>query len=108
MKTFTQWLETKVQEGLSGYLPNLGQRAIPINNPQVNPQQKQVSLSSLANQVQDASWHQLYDVFSNQYKKFPNNPQVTQLGQTLYQAAQNGNMSVLQPFIQKYLYAQKV
>ena len=108
MKTFNVWLKEKnIQEGLSDFLPNLGQRAIPIQ-PKQTSQPKQVSLSSLADQISDPDWHQLYDVFSNQYQKFPNDPQVSQLGQALYQAAQTGNMSGLQPFKQKHLYAQRI
>jgi hypothetical protein len=108
MKTFATWLKKKnIQEGLSGFMPNLGQRAIPIQQGQQQSNQP-VQLSTLANKVSDPSWHQLYDVFSNQYKKFPNDPKVGQLGQALYQSAQNGDMSALQPFVQQHLQAQRM
>lgn len=103
MKTFVEWIAAK-NEGLADHLPNLGQRAIPIQRDQ--PQK--VSLSTLADTVQDLDWHKLYDVFTKQYRMNPADPQVAQLGQSLYQAAQNGDMSSLQPFKQKHIYAQRV
>lgn len=105
MKTFTEW--KKIREGLSDFMPNMGQRAIPVNQGQ--PQQgQQVSLSTLASKVRNPDWHQLHDVFARQFQKMPNDTGTKQLGQALAQAAQTNNMMGLQPFKQKYLYAQKV
>lgn len=110
MKTFSEWMAS---EGLSDFLPNLGQRAIPINQPQTSPanqqpQGKKISLSTLAGQVQDMNWHSLYDVFERQYRRAPQDPAVGQLGMALYQSAQSGNFALLKPFVQKHLQAQRL
>lgn len=118
MKSFNEWLKDKVVLE-DGFSPNMGQQAqMPQQNQQGPPQQlqqpqqnqqnqqpqqnqqqpQQISLSTFANKISDASWHQLYNNFAKQYQNNPNDPQVSQLGQALYQAAQSGNMSGLQPF----------
>ncbi len=102
MKSFTEWLNN---EGLGDYMPNMGQRATPINNPQSQqyPQQpKQISLSSLGSNVKDLTWHKLYDVFSKQFQRMPNDPEVESLGQLLHQSATSGNYSILQDARRKY------
>lgn len=68
----------------------------------------QVSLSSLAGKVSDLNWHQVYDVFARQHSKVPNDPEVQKMGQALFQAAQSGNMNIIQPYIQKYVHAQRI
>lgn len=109
MISFIKWLESKTNENA-----NIGGWATPVNKqppPQQvqhqQQQQQQVSLSSFADKVSDPVWHQLYDVFSTQHQKFPNHPNVAKLGMALYQAAQNGDMSVLEPFKQQHLNAQR-
>lgn len=104
MQKFSEWLKNK-HEGFNDFLPNMGQRATPYPKEaqpnQAPSQPKQISLSTMADQISDLTWHQLYDVFSKQHQRFPSDPKVGQLGQALYQAAQSGNMSGLQPFKQQ-------
>lgn len=128
MKTFLEYAEQR-GVNLSEMFPNMGQRAIPINGggakaPQPGPTPatppppggpgagatpagpKQVSLSSLADRVQDPDWHQLYEKFSEWHKKHQGNPKVQELGMALYRAAQSGDMSGIKPFVQQFLKAQ--
>lgn len=115
MKTFIEWLDANnLKEGI---MPNMGQQAIPINQPQqqqaqqpqqIQQQPQQVSLSSLAHNVKDPNWHHLHDAFGQQFQKHPNDPQVLKLGQALYQAAQTGNMTGIQPFVQQHFNAQQM
>ena len=107
IKNFYEWVAS---EGLADFLPNMGQRAIPMNPPQQSSasQPQKISLSSLADKVQDMNWHSLYDVFARQFRGAPNDPAVGQLGQALYQAATNNDMSILRPFVQKHLQAQQI
>lgn len=108
MKTFNEWLSAKNEAGLGGFMPNLGQRAIPINQgqPAQQPQQKQVSLSTIAPRIKDPNWIQLYEIFERMFGRQPNDPAVQQLGQALLNSGQTGNMTALQPFVQKFLKAQ--
>lgn len=134
MSKFSEWLKKKnVNEaGLNQFMPNMGQKAMPMGQypaplpqgqqPMQKPQQgqgqapmqpqpapakpQQISLSSLASKVKDPTWHQLHDKFTTQFKTHANDPKVGQLGQALYQAAQTGNMTGLQPFKSQYLDAQ--
>jgi hypothetical protein len=113
-KKFTEWLDAK-HEGFMDHLPNLGQKAIPINQTQqhVPPSMQQqapvkkVSLKDLSHEVDNADWHHLYDMFAQQYAKFPDDPQVKKLGMALYQSAQTKDMSSLQPFVAKHIHAQR-
>lgn len=108
MKTFNEWLSAKNEAGLSGFMPNLGQRAIPINQgqQQAPQQQKQVSLSTIAPNIKDPNWIQLYEIFERMFGRQPSDPKVQQLGQALHSSGTTGNMSALQPFVQQYLKAQ--
>jgi hypothetical protein len=112
MKTFNEWLSAKNEAGLSGFMPNMGQRAIPINQgqpaPAQQPQQKQISLSTIAPNVKDPNWIQLYEIFTRMFGRQPNDPAVQQLGQALQSSGTTGNMTALQPFVQKFLKAQSM
>jgi hypothetical protein len=99
---FAEWL--KVKENLASHLPNMGQRAIPVN--QNAP--KRISLKDLAHQVDDPNWHHLYDFFAQQYAKYPDHPDVKNLGSMLHQSAQSKDMTPLQPYVAKYIHAQKI
>lgn len=122
MKTFLEYAEAKGVD-LSEMFPNLGQRAIPINGGGGSPKPaaapgaapggaaggpQKVSLSSLADRVSDPNWHQLYEVFTRLHGRHQGDPTVQQLGMALYKAAQSNDMNSLQPFVQKYLKAQKI
>jgi len=132
MKKFHEWLKERAQnEGFGNLLPNIGQRAIPINQtgPQAQPspgqaaagpagqgtppgqpptpgEPKRISLSTFADQISDPNWLQLYEIFTRQFQKTPQDPEVGKLGMALYQSAQSGDMSGLQPFVAKHLHAQ--
>ncbi len=100
---FNKWMEQKLQtENLGSFMPNMGQKAIPMNNPQSQQTQPQkVSLSTFASKVRDPNWIQLYDKFTQVFARQPNDPNVSSLGQALYQAATTNNFNGLQPFVQK-------
>lgn len=108
MKTFEQFVMQKNEAGLSNFMPNMGQRAIPVNqgSPQAGPQQ--VSLSQFAGRIKDPNWQSLYQNFTRQHQTHGTDPKVQQLGQALHQAATTGNMSMLQPFAQQQVHAQPV
>jgi len=92
MKTFGEWIQ---QNEAMGMIPN-------------QTTQPQMNLTSFANKVQDPNWHQLHSVYANQFKKNPNDPKLQQFGQTLYQAAQSGNMTTLSPYLKQYSQGQNV
>lgn len=111
MKTFNEWLSAKNEAGLGGFMPNLGQQAIPINQGQAASAQQQqapqkVSLSAIAPKIRDMNWISLYEVFERMFGRQPNDPVVQQLGQALLSSGQTGNMTAIQPFVQKFLKAQ--
>lgn len=126
MKLFREWLAAKNEAGLSDFMPNMGQRAIPINQtgPQVAPQAPQQNVAPGASDLQgvmtqlariegsrrvtDFNWLQLLEIFERQAGRHPNDPTVFQLGTALLQAGKTGNMKGLDPYIQKYLKAQRI
>jgi DNA-directed RNA polymerase subunit RPC12/RpoP len=130
MKTYTEW--KNLSEAIEVACKNCGQKlhapddahgrkgrcpkcgsTIDIVNPQQSQQQPQqapaqFSLSSLGEKIADHDWHALYDVFVKQFKQFPSDPKVQQLGLALKQAGESGNMSGLESFKKTHIYAQPV
>lgn len=58
-------------------------------------QQGKVSLSDFASKITDIKWHQVYDAFARRYRMNPTDPNVGQIGQSLYQAAMTNDMSLI-------------
>lgn len=92
----------------NGAVWNLVMQRVAKLKQQQQPQQPQIKLSDFEDKVGDINWHSLYEIFVRQHSRNQNDPKVMQLGQALYQAAQSNNMSVIQPFVQQYLKAQRI
>lgn len=102
MKTFTEWLKS---EGYGDFLPNMGQQSAQTQAvPQVQqqqPQAKQISLGKLSSSINNTDWQSVYNTFTRQYRKAPNDPTVSKMGQALYQSAMTKNFNLLQPYKQQ-------
>jgi len=70
-----------------------------IINKQAQPQAQPISLSQYADRIGDIKWHQVYNTFARQYKGYPNDPNVTKMGQALHQAATTNDMNLIAPFL---------